>query len=172
MVREDGKPVVQTSTDPAPGFYVSATSLQDEAKDRANPLRYVNSETIPYIVVPPLLLGQGRSKVRRILRWYWIRRIKSCCYAIVADLGPSNRIGEGSIALANAIGVPLAGGAHPLNGGGVADGIITRYSPARARDGQKLSTKSTPKRERLPESMGRPTTFIKRSSGSLKPFAA
>jgi hypothetical protein len=42
----DGNPVVQTTTDPAPGFYVSYISLHDSTKQKNNPLRYVNSESM------------------------------------------------------------------------------------------------------------------------------
>jgi hypothetical protein len=103
----DGNPVVQTSTDPAPGFYVSYTSLQDSNKKKNNPLRYVDSETIPYIVVPPqLLTGMAGVKLGDFATVLNTKNQK-LQHAIVADLGPRNRIGEGSIALAKAIGVPL-----------------------------------------------------------------
>ena len=148
-----GKPVVQTSTDPAPGFYVSATSLQDGTKDRANPLRYVNSETIPYIVVPSQLLAMAGVKLGDFAVVLNTKNQK-LCYAIVADLGPRNRIGEGSIALANAIGVPLGGGAHPVMGGGAADGIIYKIFPGSGTGWPKTLDEINAEGERLLKAWG------------------
>src|SRR6185369_7792620 len=47
-----GRPVVQTDADPAPGFYISTTSLEDPNCDRKDPRRYVNSEAVNFIVLP------------------------------------------------------------------------------------------------------------------------
>ncbi len=46
------KPVVQGPRDPAPGFYVSPTVLQDRPHARTDPRRYVDSASIPYISLP------------------------------------------------------------------------------------------------------------------------
>ena len=43
--KSSGNPVVQDSSDPAPGFYVATTALIDTSKSWKNPLAYVNSET-------------------------------------------------------------------------------------------------------------------------------
>ena len=152
--QEDGKPVVQTSTDPAPGFYVSYTSLQDGTKDRANPLRYVNSETIPYIVVPPQLLAMAGVKLGDFAAVLNTKNQK-LCYAIVADLGPRNRIGEGSIALAKAIGVPAGeGSTHPFNVGGAADGIIYKIFPGSGTGWPKTLDEINAEGERLLKAWG------------------
>jgi hypothetical protein len=42
--RPNGHPVIQTANDPAPGFYVSITSLQDPSRARKDPRRYVDAE--------------------------------------------------------------------------------------------------------------------------------
>ena len=39
----DGRPLIQADTDPAPGFYISTTALEDSNCDRKDPRRYVNS---------------------------------------------------------------------------------------------------------------------------------
>ena len=121
----------------------------------------MNSETIPYIVVPPQLLTKAGVKLGDFAVVLNTKNQK-LCYAIVADLGPSNRIGEGSIALANAIGVPLGGGAHPVNGS--APRMISRYSRL-ARMAQK--SRRNQRRGRTTPALGRPTTFIKRRAGRL-----
>src|SRR6478672_11415462 len=51
---KDGEPILQGKNDPAPGFYISCTSLQDPSRSVSDPLRYVNSDSIPYIVLPAL----------------------------------------------------------------------------------------------------------------------
>jgi hypothetical protein len=56
LVTDNGKlnrnPVIQTPSDPAPGFYVSTTSLGNTTVVRKDPLRYVNAEAINLIVLP------------------------------------------------------------------------------------------------------------------------
>src|SRR5262249_15441051 len=47
-----GQPYIQTSTHPAPGFYVSTTALVDNAFQSQNPARYVHAGQIPFIVLP------------------------------------------------------------------------------------------------------------------------
>ncbi|MEO8354092.1 MAG: hypothetical protein ABI680_20380, partial [Chthoniobacteraceae bacterium] len=41
---KNGKPVVQGPNDPAPGFYVSTTALEDSARAQGDPGRYVDSD--------------------------------------------------------------------------------------------------------------------------------
>lgn len=112
-----GVPIIQGPNDPAPGFYVSPTSLQDKTKSRINPLRYVNSSTVPYIAVPKnaLALGVALGDLAMVVN------LKSsvCCAAIVADVGPKNKWGEGSICLCEQLGIPSS----PKRGG-CDDGVL------------------------------------------------
>jgi len=106
-----GNPVVQTGADPAPGFYISTTSLSDGSRAWDDPKRFVDSETVPYIVIPPLFLGfAGKGGVCRLgdlaVAVNLANGRKVPC--IIADVGPANEIGEGSIALAQALGVPCS----------------------------------------------------------------
>ena len=107
-----GKPIVQRPNDPAPGFYVSLTSLQDQTKDRTDPLRYVDATQIPYIVLPPEV--QSKFDVQ-LGDFAVVINGKSGQHseAIFADVGPRGKIGEGSIALANKLGIPSS----PRDGG-------------------------------------------------------
>ncbi len=109
-----GNPIVQGPTDPAPGYYVSATSLCDGTRKASDPLRYVDSARVPYLAIPRDLLQHG-AHVGDVA----IVRYKGLSVpAIVADVGPKGKIGEGSIALAAALGLdpsPRHGGI----GGGV-----------------------------------------------------
>jgi hypothetical protein len=149
---EQGKPIVQKSTDPAPGFYVSFTALQDPAKAREDPLRYVNAETIPYIVIPPQLVTAGGVKLGDFAAVFNTKNQK-LQYAIVADYGPRRHIGEGSLALVNAIGVPT-GAKHPGNGGGAADGIVYKIFPSSGSGWPKTLNEINSEGERLLKAWG------------------
>src|SRR5581483_829003 len=118
---EKGEPFVQGPNDPAPGFFVSTTSLQNPGYEVNDPRRYIDSETVPFIVLPiglnhvPLLGAPARG--------INLRNGKTCS-AIFADFGPRDKIGEGSIALAEALGIP----SDPRTGG-VPDGIVYLVFP-------------------------------------------
>jgi hypothetical protein len=108
-----GRPVVQHGGDPAPGFYVSATSLVHRGRFRPeDPRRYVDASEIPFFVLPASALHVGHARLGDFGA-VWNRHNEKLAYAILADIGPKTRIGEGSIALAKALGIP----ASPLSGG-------------------------------------------------------
>jgi Fungal chitosanase of glycosyl hydrolase group 75 len=107
-----GKPFVQNASDPAPGFYVSTTSLMDSSQPARSPLRYIDSESVPFFVLPSKPKFHSKQKLGDLAmifnndtgKYHW---------AIYADVGPSNQIGEGSMALAKALGLsdsPKTGG--------------------------------------------------------------
>ena len=133
--RVTGNPVIQTANDPAPGFYVSFTELQDPSRDRKDPLRYVNSETVNYVVIPGRLDAKvGNQRIELGDLAVVIRpQTGAHASAIVADIGPPNHIGEGSIALANALGIP-----SNVRTGGVAEGIVYIVFPGSGQ-GRPLS---------------------------------
>lgn len=116
MVHVNGKPHIQGPNDPAPGFYVSMTSLEDTTKAVTDPRRYVNSEEIPYIVLPPALKGTGKAKLGDLAVVINKKKGRSS-FAIFADVGPKTKLGEGSIALAAALDVKK----NPKTGGAVVD---------------------------------------------------
>jgi hypothetical protein len=112
----NGTPLVQTGADPAPGFYISTTSLEDPNYDRKDPHRYVNAEAVNFIVLPGRLglgakLGDFAVVIRPVTGSYG--------YAVYADIGPVKQIGEASIALASALGIPSS-----PKSGGIAHGIV------------------------------------------------
>jgi Fungal chitosanase of glycosyl hydrolase group 75 len=123
---EKGRPVVQKSGRYR-GYYVSTTSLeQRRVSDERNPKRYVDATKVPYIALPEdfartfdirlgdlaLIVNQANGR---------------SAYAVYADVGPKGRIGEGSIALAKALGMP----ANPRHDG-VAGGVIYLVFPGSA----------------------------------------
>ena len=118
--KPNGNPVVQGPDDPAPGFYISTTSLEDTSFPRKNPRRYVDSESIPYIVLPGGKLGGAKLGDFALLINL---KNKSRVAAIVADSGPAAKLGEASIAASAALLGPGKG--SPKSGG--TDDKIIRY---------------------------------------------
>lgn len=95
----DGAPVVQGEDDPAPSYFVSSTALEDDAHPASSPHRYVDAERVPYIALPSDLNGPQLGDLG------YVFNAQNCraSAAIVADESP--RLGEGSIALAKALGI-------------------------------------------------------------------
>lgn len=114
-----GIPYIQTENDPFPGYYISKTSYERKKYKENDPNRYLDSEKIPFVVlpshirkmVPPKFLG-CKCLVKNL-------RNGKICNAVLADFGPKNKIGEGSIALANELGIKSS----PKDGG-TSDHII------------------------------------------------
>ena len=93
------------------GIIASTTWYRIPGKLPSDPAAYVDAETIPYIVVPPLIIQQTTGVVRGCrARVTWKGKSVDC---VVADKGPTGKIGELSIAAARAVGLP----ASPRNGG-------------------------------------------------------
>lgn len=110
--KASGTPVVQGPADPAPGYYVSTTALYD--RDNPNPRdphRYVDAEKIPYVVLHPKALHYAQLGDFATVVNLRNGRVSA---AIVADeSAPDLPVGEGSIALAEALAIDSS----PRNGG-------------------------------------------------------
>ena len=70
---DDGNPIIQGADDPCPGAYVSATSLHlrdanGNSLPHSSPFKYVDSATVPFIVVPPMMISRV-SLVLLLLSW-------------------------------------------------------------------------------------------------------
>jgi hypothetical protein len=117
--KHDGTPLIQGPDDPAPGFYISTTALGDHTLPYSDPKRYVDATVIPYIVLPGHKHGSPLSSKLKLGDFALVANGKSGrhSYAIYADVGPVHQIGEGSIALAQAIGI----GSDPRKGNGAHD---------------------------------------------------
>ena len=128
--QEDGTPIVQGSGDPCPGAYVSATSLHLPGNDGKrlpdkSPFKYVDSATVPFVVVPKTIINGVAGVVMGCRAVVTNTKNNKSVEAVVADGGPSNKLGEVSLACAKAIGVPVDESAkHPANSGGVDEHII------------------------------------------------
>lgn len=132
IVRVGGRDYIQTSSDPAPGYYVSQTSLEDRTKREIDPTRYVDADEIPYIVLPPAAMRAGGVRLGDYAVVINKKNGKSS-NAIFADIGPRTKLGEGSIALARALGVNKT----PKFGGPSADLVYIVFP--RSGDGKPKS---------------------------------
>ena len=127
----NGRPWIQEPRDVCPGYYVSTTSYQRAEFQRTDPRRYLDSETVPFIVVPgplrravePVVLG-CRATVT-----YHGQTVE----AVVGDFGPASHLGEASIATAQALGI----GSDPRTGG-VDSGVLYHLVPGQAAPGFEL----------------------------------
>ncbi|HTZ73458.1 MAG TPA: glycoside hydrolase family 75 protein [Candidatus Aquilonibacter sp.] len=97
----DGNPIIQGPDDPFPGFYISQTALVDWSKGRNDPMRYVDASKVPYIVLPGVLSRRFGIRLGDFAVVMNARR-GIVADAIFADIGT---LGEGSIALANDLGI-------------------------------------------------------------------
>lgn len=114
----NGDPIIQGPTDPYPGMYVSSTSLVQLGYSDSNPLRYVDSENIPYIALPSSL--QSLANIAKgDLAFVRNSTNGNTSFAYFADTGPSGKLGEGSMYLAVQLGI----NSSPRTGG-TSQGII------------------------------------------------
>ena len=106
MVTDDeGVPVVQQEGDPRPGYYVSTTTLTQPGVPKNTQQAYLDSNEIPFIVIP----GHWRRDQFRGMRLgdFAVVMRKSTgatSFAVVGDVGPRRKLGEGSVALHEALG--------------------------------------------------------------------
>ena len=130
-----GNPVIQGEGDPAPGFYVSTTSLvANPLKPKTSPLHWVNSEEIPYIVVPGPLARAAQGVVLGCHATITDSKTRNTIAAVVADIGPATHLGEMSIAAAKALGLN-----HDAKNGGCSEKhFFYTFYPNRPAHGFKL----------------------------------
>ncbi len=119
----DGNPVKQGPNDLNPGYYISKTTLEIDTTNYSvsNYRRYVNSENIPFLVLPgcsnkKIIEGKDTCLMYEYSK-FGVKlgniglvvnlKSKESCFAIFADEGPSTIIGEGSIYLAKEIGLKI-----------------------------------------------------------------
>jgi hypothetical protein len=116
----DGNPLIQQEGDPFPGYYISCTSLSDETREFTDPTRYVDASKIPYVVLPEGVADRGGARLGDFAVVKNLRNGKSS-FAIYADIGT---LGEGSVALADALGIW-----SDARYGGASDGILYLLFP-------------------------------------------
>lgn len=130
----DGNPILQKKEMPAPGAYVSATSYEFPGFSRGDPARYVDANSVIYIVLP----GHWRQEAKGIVLGCKAKvtdtKTKKTVDAVVADFGPRSKLGEASIACARYFGVPSS----PKNGGTDEKRFIYQFWPGVAAKGFEL----------------------------------
>lgn len=109
-----GNPIIQNEQDPAPGYYLSTTSLVNSEFQYRDSRRYVDARKVPYFVLPESFLSLIELGD---VAWIFNRNNGLSSYAIFADVGPD--VGEGSMHLANKIGIN-----DDPKTGGLASGIL------------------------------------------------
>lgn len=116
VVTDDaGNPLVQGASDPAPGYYVSPTAMVVPGYQKGDPRRYLDSEKVPYVAVPRELLSAAGAAMGDLCL---VSYNGAQSWAVLGDVGPAGKLGEGSIALAVALGIPSS-----ARSGGVSSGV-------------------------------------------------
>lgn len=104
LITNEGKPAIQGPSDPKPGFFVSTTALQNRGYDSASPLAQINANEIPYVVLPAGLARKiGNVHLGDVAIMYR-KSTDLLSYGLVADVGPRDKLGEGSVALHKNLG--------------------------------------------------------------------
>lgn len=119
----DGDPYIQGPDDPYPGYYVSATALVDRSKSVNDPARYVDASKIPFVVLPGGMARELGARPGDFAAVFNQRNGKSS-FAIFGDVGPYDHIGEGSVALAENLGIR-----SDARNGGARRGIVYLVFP-------------------------------------------
>lgn len=97
---------IQGPKDPCPGAYVSKTAYRFPGLDHKSAFAYVDSATVPYIVVPPAIINSVKGIVLGSRAQATNARNGRKVECVVADVGPRTKLGELSIAAAEALGIP------------------------------------------------------------------
>lgn len=93
------------------GVIASRTWYRDRSKPVDDPSSYLDSETVRYIVVPPMIVHGVAGVVCGCLCRASYRGVSM--WGVVGDLGPRNKVGEVSIEMARKLGIPSS----PRTGG-------------------------------------------------------
>lgn len=129
------------------GFFVSKTSLHDPTPPATDPAKYVDAESIPYLVFPGNFYAIGGTGAYGDLAMARNLRTGAETYAIVADGGPSKApLGEVSLKLASELG---GTNPNPRDGSGMPKGPFqylvfpkSRLNPAWPQSPTALDTRA------------------------------
>lgn len=102
---EHGVPLIQGENDPRPGYFVSTTALKQPGRDVRTPQAQLDSNAVPFAVIPGRWNKTGQPGPRLgDFGVAWRRSSDKLAYFVVGDIGPNNKLGEGSVALHQALG--------------------------------------------------------------------
>jgi Fungal chitosanase of glycosyl hydrolase group 75 len=144
-----GKPYVQTDKHAAPGFYVSTTALEDVGLPSSDPARYVHSGEVPFIVLPSKPRFSPKQSLGDLAMCFNPEKGKSS-WAIYADIGPANQLGEGSMRLARELGLSDS----PKTGGTDKEIIVMVYFPGSKLGWPRSGTELCDRAQELFEAWG------------------
>lgn len=91
----------------------SKTAYKWTDKDEGDPAAYVDSETVAYICVPPVVIKAVPGVVKGCKVFCKNLENNQSAWGMVADVGPRNKVGEVSIEMARRLGLnpsPRTGG--------------------------------------------------------------
>lgn len=100
-----GVPIIQGASDPKPGYFVSTTALTQPGANPRTPQAQLDSNTVPFAVIPST--WQSTRKPGPRLGDFGVayrRSTGKSAFFVVGDTGPRNKLGEGSVALHQALG--------------------------------------------------------------------
>lgn len=115
-MKSSGEPVIQSGSKPKQpwkGYYISTTAKIRGQYGPKDVRRYIDSETIPHVTLPPQVIKAVPPIFLGCLCHLMNLETGLECDAVLADIGPKNKIGEISIAAAAALGInpsPKKGG--------------------------------------------------------------
>jgi hypothetical protein len=141
-----GIPIIQGPSDPNPGYFVSTTALRQPGEDVRTPRAQLDSNTVPFAVIPTTWQSAAEPGAR--LGDFGVayrRSTGKVAFFVIGDLGPRRKLGEGSIALHQALGNdPFAmrfGVRRARKGIGGRD-VVYLLFPRSARPGERLDAAS------------------------------
>jgi hypothetical protein len=138
----DGVPIIQGDGDPKPGYFVSTTALKQPGENVRTPQAQLDSNTVPFAVIP----GHWQSARQPGPRLgdfgvAYRRSTGKLAFFVIGDTGPRNKLGEGSVALHQALGndpfVMRHGVRRALRGISGRDVLYVLF-PGSAQPGQRL----------------------------------
>lgn len=127
LTDKQGRPLVQGADDPAPGYYISPTTLILPGFSSTSQRQFVNAEKVPFIVVPPQAISLPAEIVMgcagRLTHLLTGEKVD----LLVADKGPKSRAGEASMQAAKRMGI----GSNPRSGGEDEPHFLYEFWPGR-----------------------------------------
>jgi hypothetical protein len=141
-----GAPLIQGNTDPKPGYFVSTTALKQPGQSSRTPQAQLDSNTVPFAVIPTTWQRSDQPGPRLGNFGVAYRRSNGkLAYFVIGDTGPRNKLGEGSVALHQALGndpfVTRNGVRRALKGIGGRD-VLYLLFPDSAQTGERLDAAS------------------------------
>jgi hypothetical protein len=116
-----GVPVIQGSSDPKPGYFVSTTALHQPKTASRTQQAQLDANTVPFAVIPGRWQRSGSPGPKLGDFGVAYRRSNGkLAPFVIGDTGPGNKLGEGSVALHQALGN---------------DPFVMRFGVRRARQG-------------------------------------